>query len=92
MGGMVLKMRSTFYCISCKKGTNDIYATTAKEMYGVTHDYTELADKGFWSIGLYCKNCDRPLYVRKKHLVKAQQAAFRRHNKKKEKTDGKNAS
>lgn len=83
-------MRSTFYCLSCKTGTDKLNETVAKELHGIPHRYSEVAQKGYWAVGLYCKNCDMPLYVRKPHLIEEQRLAFRRHNKKKEKlNDGK---
>ena len=85
-------MRSTFYCLACKTGTNNINETKAKELHGIPHRLSEIAEKGYWAVGLYCKGCDTPLYVRRPHLIEEQRLAFRRHNKKKEKSDGKNAS
>ena len=85
-------MRSTFFCLKCKSGMNKFSELDAKTLHGIRHGYSELEDQGFWAIALYCKRCDIPVYTKLKHLVKEQKAAFRRHNKKKEKSYGTNAS
>jgi len=88
MGG-IDKVRSTFFCTSCKTGYTKFEQLEAKELHGVRHRYGELASNGFWSVALYCKKCDMPVYTRLKHLVREQQSAFRRHNAKIRRTHGK---
>jgi len=82
-------VRSTFYCISCKSGYTDFQQLVAKTLHGIGHQYEQCRDKGYWAVALYCKACDMPVYTRLKHLVKEQQLAFTRHNKKGKKTNGK---
>jgi len=89
MGNCMSKVRSTFFCLSCKKGFNKLYSVLCKELHGIPHYDKVIAEKGYWACALYCPGCNAPLYTRVQHLIREQKLAFKRWNAKRKVKNGK---
>jgi len=87
MGEVVNKVRSTFFCMSCKQGL-PLYDAKAMTLYGIPHEYRECAAQGWNAVAFHCPKCTMPLYTKHPHLVKSQQKAFKRWNAKRRKKNG----
>jgi hypothetical protein len=81
-------VRSTFFCVTCKRGMS-LADADFETLYGLPHAYEKIREEGFpWAMAAYCPTCKTPLFTRRKHLIREQRVAFKRHNGKARKKNG----
>lgn len=76
------KMRSSFFCISCKAGYASVNDVKWNDLHGVPHSYQSCADKGFNAVCAYCPKCSAPVFTKLKHMIREQKFAYKRYNAK----------